>query len=122
MRCVWDLGAANAKQVAEHMDERYRRSDLSPSTVGILLARLVTKGYLRFCPGLVPRGGGRSPHIYSPLVSLEAVLPAQVQRFLDDYRLDAETVAEVLDSLSAERQAAQKTAPTRRKRALIRRG
>jgi len=122
MRCVWDLGSANALEVAEHMYEHYKQREpmLSPSSVGILLSRLVAKGYLRFHLGLVPPGGGRSPHIYSPLVPFEPVMRRQVQRFLDDSKLDAKMVAEVLDSFF--RKAEQEALPPATKRSRFRRG
>lgn len=96
MRCIWDLGAANAQQVSEHLTKYYahRNHPLPPSTVGILLARLVRKGYLRSSPGLV--GRGRPPHVYTPIVTWEDAFRLQVERFLDDYKVDAETLAEVL--------------------------
>jgi predicted transcriptional regulator len=82
MRCVWDLGEANPLEVAEHLTHRYCR-DFEAKTVGILLARLVRKGYLRFTPGLVVRG--RPPHVYSPLVTPEAAMRRQVEQFLEDH-------------------------------------
>jgi predicted transcriptional regulator len=104
------------------MYEHYKREEpmLSPSSVGILLSRLVGKGYLRFHLGLVPPGGGRSPHIYSPLVAFEPVMRMQVRRFLDNAKLDAKMVAEVLDSII--RKTEQETAPPAAKRARLRRG
>jgi predicted transcriptional regulator len=116
MRCVWDLGTANAAQVSVHLRERYGREDLSPRTVGIFLARLVEKGYLGYRLGLVPPGGGRAPHLYSPRVCFETALRLAVDRFLADYRIDGETLAEVLV------EAEKKEPPQATKRARVRRG
>ena len=103
MRCVWDLGTANALQVSEHLREHYGRSH-EPSTVGILLSRLVGKGYLsrRLVLGLV--GRGRPPLVYDPAIPFETGFRAQVERFLNEYQVDAESVAEVLETIRAERE------------------
>ena len=114
MRCVWDLGTANAAQVSVHLREHYGREDLRSGTVGILLARLVEKGYLSYRLGLVPRSGGRAPHLYSPRVSFEAALRLVVERFLDDHRIDETTLTEVLGTLAAEKAAPLPGAKRRR--------
>jgi predicted transcriptional regulator len=100
MRCIWDLGAANPSEVSEHVKRRYGRPGLLPSTVGILLARLVEKGYLRSSRGPVQIvGRGRPPHVYTPAIPFDTALRVQVERFLDEHQLGAEMVAELLESL-----------------------
>ena len=100
MRCIWDLGAANPSEVAGHVSWCYGRADLFPRTVGILLARLVGKGYLRSSRGPVQIvGRGRPPHVYTSAIPFDTALRIQLEHFLDDHQLDPERVAEVLDSL-----------------------
>jgi predicted transcriptional regulator len=93
MRCVWDLGSANAQQVTEHAKQRYD-TDLVPSTVGIYLYRMMQKDYLRSTPGLV--GRGRPAHVYIPIVTWEDAFRLQVQRFIEDYKADPETLQKIL--------------------------
>lgn len=85
LSCLWDLRSANPAQVADHLQLRLREA-LSPKTVGIMLARLENKGYLRSAPGPVLRG--RPPHIYVPLVNREDALRIQIQKFLIDHLID----------------------------------
>src|SRR5215210_873609 len=95
MRCVWDLREATPPQVADHLRTKLGE-ELSPKTVGIFLARLEEKGYLRSSPGPASAVRGRPAHVYSPLVLLEDSLRRQVQKFLDEHRVDKETLETVL--------------------------
>lgn len=45
MSCVWERRSANALEVSEQLRRKDRRT-FSPKTTGILLARLVSKGYV----------------------------------------------------------------------------
>jgi len=116
MRCIWDLGAANAQQASEHLAQHYGRTNfpLTPSTIGIFLARLVKKGYLRSSPGLV--GRGRPPHVYVPIVTFEDAFRLQIERFIFDCRTDAETLYETLKEsfLSESEESVKPKAPRRR--------
>lgn len=94
MRSIWDLGEANPPDVAEHLRCRYGRGDLGPKTVGILLRRLVTKGFLHSTPKAVLRG--RPPHVYFPLVSEQDALQLQLEKFLQDHKIDDERLADAL--------------------------
>jgi predicted transcriptional regulator len=100
LSCVWDLGTPTAGEVAEHYARKYPRTDfpLSSSTIGILLARLVARGFLRSKP--VPREGrGRPAHVYEPCYPYEKVLRHFVAQILENTKLDAETLARVASSL-----------------------
>jgi predicted transcriptional regulator len=109
MRCIWDLGGGNPSEVSEHVKRRYGRGDLLPSTVGILLARLVEKGYLRSGRGPVRIvGRGRPPHVYTPAIPFDTALRVQVARFLDEHQLSAERVTEVLESLFSKPEKSEK--------------
>jgi predicted transcriptional regulator len=85
MRCVWDLRAANPPQIAGHLRSAFGE-EVGPKTVGIFLARLAKKGYLRSAPGTAVRG--RPPHIYFPLVDYEDALRQQLEKFLEDHLID----------------------------------
>jgi predicted transcriptional regulator len=85
MRCVWDLRAADPPQVAEHLRSTFG-DEVSPKTVGIFLARLEKKGYLRSSPRTAARG--RPPHVYVPLVAYEDALRQQLEKFLEDHSID----------------------------------
>ena len=88
MRCIWDLGPSEPNAVSHRLEATYGR-EYGPKTASVLLGRLVSKGYLSFRLGIVPRSG-RRPHVYFPLVPLEAALQGLVEKFLGDYRLDPE--------------------------------
>ena len=100
LSCIWDLRSANPLEVAEHLGARYKR-DLSAKTVGILLGRLVEKGFLRSVTGPVPPRG-RPALIYFPLVSRQDALRRQFQRFVETHLVQDEDVA-LLELLLAER-------------------
>src|SRR5215210_6329597 len=97
MRCVWDLGEATPPQVADHLRTKLRE-ELSPKTVGIFLARLEEKGYLRSFPGPTSAVRGRPAHVYTPLVTHEDSLRHQLQKFLDDHLVDKDTLEALLSS------------------------
>lgn len=94
MRCIWDLQEANPPQVAEYLCTKLGE-ELSPKTVGIFLARLEEKGYLRSTPGPALAGRGRPPHIYAPLVTHDAALRRQFNKFLSDHLIDEDTFFEL---------------------------
>jgi predicted transcriptional regulator len=100
LSCIWDLRSANPIEVAEHLGTRYKR-ELSAKTVGILLGRLVEKGFLRSVTGPVPPRG-RPALIYFPLVSRHDALRRQLQRFVETHLIQNEDVA-LLEALLAER-------------------
>jgi predicted transcriptional regulator len=94
--CVWNLGTPTAGEVAEHYARKYPRTDsglppLPPSTIGILLARLVRRGFLRSTP-VPPEGRGRPAHLYEPCYPYEKVLRHFVAQILDMTKLDAATL------------------------------
>jgi predicted transcriptional regulator len=100
LNCVWDLGTPTAGEVAEHYERKYPRADfpLSASTIGILLARLVAKRFLRSTP-VPPEGRGRPAHVYEVCHPYEKVLRHFVVQILETTKLDAETLARVATSL-----------------------
>jgi predicted transcriptional regulator len=100
LSCIWDLRSANPIEVAEHLGTRYKR-ELSAKTVGILLGRLVEKGFLRSVTGPVPPRG-RPALIYFPLVSRQDALRRQFQRFVEAHLIQDEDIA-LLEVLLAER-------------------
>ena len=87
MTCVWDLGSANAREVSEQLQVRKQRA-LAPKTTGILLARLVEKGYLAASAERQLRG--RALHNYTPLVPRQTALGWQLERFMNDHLLGDE--------------------------------
>jgi predicted transcriptional regulator len=95
MRCVWDLHEANPSQVADYLQNELGE-ELSAKTVGIFLGRLEEKGYLRSFLGPAPVGRGRPPHVYSPLISYDAALRRQFQKFLDDHLVDKDALEALL--------------------------
>lgn len=95
MRSIWDLGGADPPDVAEHLRSHYERSDLGKKTVGILLRRLVTKGYLCSSPRPVVRG--RPPHVYSPLIGPEDAFELLVEKFLQDHKIDEKALFDALE-------------------------
>jgi predicted transcriptional regulator len=97
MRCVWDLRQATPPQVADHLRTKLGE-ELSPKTVGIFLARLEEKGYLRSSPGPTSAVRGRPAHVYSPSVAHEDSLRRQLQKFLDDHLIDKGTLEAFLSS------------------------
>ena len=101
LSCVWDLRSANPIEVADHLRTRYNR-DLSAKTVGILLGRLVERGFLRSVTGPVPPRG-RPALIYFPLVSRRDALRRQFQRFFENHLIQAEEDLSFLESLIGER-------------------
>jgi predicted transcriptional regulator len=100
LNCVWDLGTPTAGEVAEHYARKYPRKDfpLGPSTIGILLARLVDRRFLRSTP-VPPEGRGRPAHVYEACYPYEKVLRHFVTQILETTKLDAETLARVATSL-----------------------
>jgi predicted transcriptional regulator len=98
MCCIWDLGAATPRQVAEHLLTKLGE-ELSPKTVGIFLARLEEeKGCLQSSPSPALATRGLPPYVYEALVSREQSLKWQLERFLDDYLVD-EDGFEILETL-----------------------
>ncbi len=94
LSCLWDLRSANPIEVADHLRTRYHR-DYSAKTVGILLGRMVEKGYLRSVTGPVPPRG-RPALIYFPLFSRWDALRRQFQHFVETYRPSEEELARLL--------------------------
>ena len=103
LSCVWDLRSANPIEVAEHLHTRYKR-ELSAKTVGILLGRLVEKGFLRSVTGPIPPRG-RPALIYFPLVSRREALRRQFELFFENHLIEAEEDLEFLEALIEERRA-----------------
>jgi len=100
MRCIWEHGPSTPSQVAEYLG-----LGLHPKSAGILLARLVSKGFLEFRRAHIPVPGrplqksplrGRPTHVYSALVTFEDSLRAQLQSFLEAHEVDAESCRGVL--------------------------
>lgn len=107
MRAVWDLGPSDPITVSEHVRARYGRS-YDPKTTGVLLSRLVVKGYLQVTPMSIPRG--RPRHVYSSLVTFEDALRPIIESFLDNYKIDAEALDKAIGSSLGElRQALKHT-------------
>ncbi|HEX4965105.1 MAG TPA: BlaI/MecI/CopY family transcriptional regulator [Thermoanaerobaculia bacterium] len=100
LSCIWDLRSANPIEVSEHLRSRYQR-DLSPKTVGILLARLVEKGFLRSVTGPTPPRG-RPALVYLPLVSRRDALRRQFRHFVETHWITEEDLA-YLEALIEER-------------------
>jgi predicted transcriptional regulator len=101
LSCVWDLRSANPIEVAEHLRTRYKR-ELSAKTVGILLGRLVEKGFLRSVTGPIPPRG-RPALIYFPLVTRREALRRQFQLFFENHLIEAEEDLAFLEALIEER-------------------
>jgi predicted transcriptional regulator len=102
LSCIWDLRAANPPQVSEHFQNKFSE-ELSPKTAGIFLARLEDKGYLRSAPGPVHAGRGRPPHIYQAVVAREESLEWQLEKFLDDHLIDADSLEFLMTLLSRQK-------------------
>jgi predicted transcriptional regulator len=78
--------------------------ELSSKTVGIFLARLEEKGYLRSAPETALVGRGRPPHVYQALVTREESLHWQLEKFLEDHRIDQDILPFLETLLSHRRQ------------------
>ena len=100
MKCVWDLGAADPIEITKHLRTNYRTEDYNPKTIGVVLLRLLHKGYVQFTAQAA--GRGRPRHVYTPLVTKASVLRMHFDRFLDDYLLDQEDI-EALEAYLSER-------------------
>lgn len=100
MKCVWDLGSADPIEITKHLRTSYQSEDYSPKTIGVVLLRLLHKGYVEFTAQ--PAGRGRPRHVYTPLVTKTSVLRMHFDKFLDDYLLDEDDF-EALEVYLAER-------------------
>ena len=76
----------------------------SAKTVGILLGRLVERGFLRSVTGPIPPRG-RPALIYFPLVSRREALRRQFELFFENHLIEAEEDLEFLEALIEERRA-----------------
>src|SRR5262245_59584187 len=50
LNCLWELRSANPFEITDRLRTRFHRVD-TPKNVGIMLGRMVEKGYLRSVPG-----------------------------------------------------------------------
>lgn len=103
LRCIFDLGTANALQIAERLGTRYG-VDVHPKTAGVLLLRLTERGLIRAEP--VTFGRGRPSHLYTATLTKEGALRGQVEAFLRQYRIEEDSELEVLEGVIRERRAA----------------
>src|SRR5262245_57653316 len=110
MACIWELRAATAPQVAEHLRTKLGE-EFSAKTVGIFLARLEEKGYLRSASGPALAVRGRPPHVYSPLEAREAALQRQLRKFLEDHLIEQEDIALLETFLGQDREVERGKAP-----------
>ena len=110
LSCIWDLREANPPQVSEYFQNKFGE-ELNPKTAGIFLARLEDKGYLRSAPGPTRAGRGRPPHIYQAVIAREESLGWQLEKFLDDHLIDADSLEFLVTLLSRQKEQVELSRP-----------
>jgi len=101
MSAVWELGEADVFKITDLVRSRFGRA-YTQKTMGVLLFRLERKGHLRSTVA-DPAGRGRPVHLYSPVVSRQAAITVQLQRFLRDFFLDNDEDLIMLRALLSQR-------------------
>lgn len=101
LKYLWEVGKANAKDVAKLLHERRQTPDVGLSTATTFLWRMRDKGYVSSDPSEWQQGPGRPAYIYSPLISYKEGLRRLFESFLGNLVLNAEDFA-ILESVVSE--------------------
>jgi predicted transcriptional regulator len=99
LRCIHDLGSANAVEVSGQLQSQYG-IECHPKTVGVFLLRLVERGLITAEPATAA-GRGRPLHVYTAAVSKEAALRGQFEAFLDTYLIRGDELGVLAQVLKA---------------------
>ena len=88
MSAIWDLGGAEASEVARVVRAKFGRT-ITAKAASIMLSRLADRGLLRseLAP---PNRRGRPAFVYSPVVPRHLALEAQFRRFVQEHGIQAE--------------------------------
>ncbi len=102
--CIFDLESADPVQIAEHLESKYR-VECNPKLAGVLLLRLVERGFVRAAPR--PRAGrGRPLNVYTATMSREAALQRQMEAILDQYLIREGKDLDIVEAVLQRRRAA----------------